>query len=453
MAMGVSMSLPPLQVRVVAACRRAGSPVPVPAHRGECKHLEELAHLGGRQELLHGRRRAHVFGGRRRSHGRKALENAAGQQEGSLRRKARDGQPGPHPGLGDRREVDVGGEVGQSRPEERIGVCAMPVVSHQRAGRTLRMVVLAAREAVVDRDDRPLSRAPAEILDQRLRGRVDLARVVDAGGKARLAELAQRARPERPVLERQARSGPHDTALEPAAAAARQHVRRYGVEHLVHHDDAVPACRQRIEPLDARDERRDLASERRLLPLAQVRRNLQDRVTARHRRRRVEAAHQVRGEPARPGAELDHVAAIAQKMGGDLDRERGAEERRELRGGDEVAGGTELARPRNVVAESRRIEYEAQVRLERNPATRGIDLERQRRGHGRAVGTCRGVGRGREAAGTSIRSWNARGTGRAVLVYESPPSIRRGSRSSPSLAPERLTCRARSSSSPAEPSA
>ena len=51
-------------------------------------------------------------------------------------------------------EVDVRGQVGQARPQERIGVRAMAVMPHEGARAALRVVVLALREAVIEHDHR-----------------------------------------------------------------------------------------------------------------------------------------------------------------------------------------------------------------------------------------------------------------------------------------------------------
>ena len=75
---------------------------------------------------------------RRLAHGRKASRMPAPTQEGGQRRVARDREPAALPGQRHRGEIDVRGEVGQSRPQERIGVRAMAIVSHQASRRALR---------------------------------------------------------------------------------------------------------------------------------------------------------------------------------------------------------------------------------------------------------------------------------------------------------------------------
>ena len=50
----------------------------------------------------------------------------------------------------DRGEIDVGGNVLQTRKKERIGVCVVPVMAHQSARVTLWVVVLVAGKPVVE---------------------------------------------------------------------------------------------------------------------------------------------------------------------------------------------------------------------------------------------------------------------------------------------------------------
>ena len=107
--------------------------------RGERDHLEELAHLRGRQQPLHGGRLAQVRGRRGVSDGRAAgrgCPRRSGTPPATRSRRPRGRARSP--ASRDRGEVDVRGEVGQARPQERVGVRAMPVVRHQRARRCAR---------------------------------------------------------------------------------------------------------------------------------------------------------------------------------------------------------------------------------------------------------------------------------------------------------------------------
>ena len=134
----------------------SSGPVDALAQRDD---LEELAHFRGRDELLRlrGERRVgrHVLGrGLREQRG-----EAAVHQELRLVRVAQQVHARFPPGLRDRREVDVAGDVLQAREEERIVVRAMAVVAHQRALGALRVVELAPREAVVEEECRAARRA------------------------------------------------------------------------------------------------------------------------------------------------------------------------------------------------------------------------------------------------------------------------------------------------------
>ena len=126
------------------------------------EHLEELAHLGGRQQLLR------LGGDRRVVQGildvrlGQDVGDAAVHQELRLRGIAEHLEAGLARRLGEGAEVDVRGDVLPARLEEHVAVRAVAVVAHQRAHRALRMVVLVARKAVVDDEDRAVLQALAE---------------------------------------------------------------------------------------------------------------------------------------------------------------------------------------------------------------------------------------------------------------------------------------------------
>jgi hypothetical protein len=78
-------------------------------------------------------------------------------------------------GAGGGAEVDVRGHVLLSRAREHVGVRAMPVMAHQRSGRALRVVILVAREAVVDDEGGAFLQDLAQAAHPRLAGEADLA--------------------------------------------------------------------------------------------------------------------------------------------------------------------------------------------------------------------------------------------------------------------------------------
>ena len=128
-------------------------------------------------------------------------------------------------GVRDRREIDVARQVGQSRPEERIGMHAMAVMADERSGAALRVVVLVPRKSVVDDEQRARRDAPRERRDERLGGGIHLARVVAFGGKARFRHCAARARRRadaRPTRARRPRNvTPRSSHAPPRRATTR----------------------------------------------------------------------------------------------------------------------------------------------------------------------------------------------------------------------------------------
>jgi hypothetical protein len=99
------------------------------------------------------------------------------------------------------------------------------------------------------------------------------------------------------------------------------------------------------------------------LPIAQLGARLQDEVFA------VELFRQHLGKRAAAGAELQDAVE-----GGQLARERAAEQRAELGRGDEVAAAAELLRTARVIADAGLVQRELHVARKRNPAACGGDL-------------------------------------------------------------------------------
>src|SRR3954452_19722313 len=148
------------RVRTITADEAAQGAFHAAAYR---EHLEELAHLGGRKELLR-------FGGDRRVVQRmlgvrlaEHVGDAAVHEKLRLRGVAEDFEPRVHGGVCERSEIDVRGDVLVAGMREHVGVRAMAVMAHERAGRALWMVILAARKAGVENEDRPFLEALAEL--------------------------------------------------------------------------------------------------------------------------------------------------------------------------------------------------------------------------------------------------------------------------------------------------
>ena len=132
---------------------------------------------------------------------------------------------------------------------------------------------------------------------------------------------------------------------------------RHRVHHLVGDNDAAEALGQALEKLHPVAEPLSLA-------LAQGAAGLEDQVLA------VELLQQGFGERAAARAELENRTLERLQ----LSRERAAEKRAELRRGDEIALGAELARAARVVAQARRVQRELHVAGEGDPAAGGGDL-------------------------------------------------------------------------------
>src|SRR5688572_18933955 len=139
------------------------------------EHLEELAHFGRRKQLLRlGSERCivqRVLHIRLRKH----IGDAAVHQELRLRGVAEHLEPRVHGGARKRGEVDVRRDVLLSRACEDIGVRAMPVMAHERSRRALRVIVLAARKAVIDDENDALFEPRRDFAHPAARDEADLA--------------------------------------------------------------------------------------------------------------------------------------------------------------------------------------------------------------------------------------------------------------------------------------
>ena len=132
---------------------------------------------------------------------------------------------------------------------------------------------------------------------------------------------------------------------------------RHRVDHFVRDDRAADTLGKPLEPLHA-------VSQACLLSQPQLGAQLEDAVVE------IVLCQQRLCQRAAAGAELEHRAAERSQ----LPRERAPEERSELRRGDEVAGGAELARAGGVVAQARLVQRDFHVAGERDPSLVAADL-------------------------------------------------------------------------------
>ena len=229
------------------------------------------------------------------------------------------------------------GQIGEPGQVQHVGECAVAIVRHDRTAAALWMVVLASRKAIVDDQQRAGFAALREAAHQRLRGRIDLARVIAVGREECARGLEQASRAKRTFGQHQATAIERDAALVPRVASTHDHVRRHGVEHLVGDEDAAPALGQHIDPFHARQQRRHLALQMRTLPVAQIGTDFEQPVARRQGVARGQCRQHVGGEPTGTRAEFEDVAGHVREDIGNLRRQRTTEQRRKLRCGDEVA--------------------------------------------------------------------------------------------------------------------
>ena len=121
----------------------------------------------------------------------KHMLQAAADEEHRLARVAIDVQPAAVGRLGQRGEVDPGGDVLQAGPEEGVVMGLVAIMAHQRAVATLGQVVLAARVAVIDEQGQPALHSFRQRTQAGLQRKVDLGTV--AVGKPGAGVLFQSA--------------------------------------------------------------------------------------------------------------------------------------------------------------------------------------------------------------------------------------------------------------------
>jgi hypothetical protein len=262
--------------------------------------------------------------------------------------------------LGKQREIDMRSDVLFAGMRERIGVGAMPVMAHQRAARALRVVVLAAREAVVDDEDRALLQVLDEVVHPCPGEEIDLAHV-----RPRHLDLLRRG--EHLALRLAVAPGerPRHAALEDVVLRPVHEVHGHCVDHLVGDDRSPEPVRQFTQEMDTGTETDRLTS-------AQLGARLEDEVLA------AEPLRQHFGEGARAGADLEHRGKAGERA-----RQRAAEEIAELGRGDEVAARAELALAARVIAGAGLVQGELHVARKADPAAARGDFLRDagRGGH------------------------------------------------------------------------
>ena len=162
--------------------------------------------------------------------------------------------------------------------------------------------------------------APADVLDERLRGRIDLARVVAvAAESARAAMRARRASAGRSAHANARRASSQVTPRSKPRSPRRRAARR-----------SPRASRRALRSRSARrrstsgsasiQSTRSQCAAHRVpivvaLALAQVRARLEDRIARRQRVARRERVQEIGGEPAAAAAELDDLAARRSRRG------------------------------------------------------------------------------------------------------------------------------------------
>ena len=178
----------------------------------------------------------------------------------------------------------------------------------------------------------------------------------------------------------------HDAKLKHAAVGKTHHVHRQHIEHFVGDHRAAEGRRQGIEPLRPCRKLRRKRRQFLLLAQAQIAAHFEQEIALRHSAEFIQRQQHIAREFARARAEFEHIAAAFGEHLGNLPRQALAEQRRDLRRGDEVARRAELARSGTVVAESGRVERLIHVARERNPAVLAPDFTGNMRLQFAAVG-------------------------------------------------------------------
>ncbi len=249
---------------------------------------------------------------------------------------------------------------------------AVPVMAHQRAVRALRVIVLPARETVVEEERHAARERGAQAADEAARGQLNLAAIavfrepcrVDRVGRERRGPGCPR---ELSVLE-------GDAHFHDVPALSPQNGGGHCVQHFVADHNTGEFRRQPVQPCHALEQVRRARGERVAGAVAQVGRDLEHQVAPRRGPEPLEFEQQVGGERAAARADLQHVVEAGLHQRVQLARQRAPEQRRNLRRGDEITVAPELARAGHVVAKPRLVERQLDVTREADPAAVRLDL-------------------------------------------------------------------------------
>src|SRR5690606_39207004 len=142
---------------------------------------------------------------------------------------------------------------------------------------------------------------------------------------------------------------------------------------------------QPVEPDDTRGKWRGEQCQAFLLPRTQIRAHFEYEIALRQRAERGESLHHGGSERTGTRTELEDRATRLYEHLTALACEAATEERRDLGRRGEIAAGTELARPRAVVAEARSVECERHELGEADGSARFPDACMDRLEHARLV--------------------------------------------------------------------
>ncbi len=284
-----------------------------------------------------------------------------------LRRIAHEAEATLQAGAQDSAEVHVRCDVLQAGPEERIGMRAMPVVAHERAGAALGMVVLPFSEAIVDQQHDPTLQHGRERAHQRTGGEAYFAHVRSRRVESECC-MQELWIDNRTVFESELTIAQNHTALDGDRVVPGHQMHRQRVQHLVAEDHAGESIRQPIQPLHTGCEPVRQPPQQFALPRAQLRAHLEDEVVLGRATKRIERTQQIGGHAPGPRSELQDLAATRTQHLADLASQRGAEQGRHLGRCDKVTACTQLASAGDVIAKARLVQGHVHVAIEAEPA-------------------------------------------------------------------------------------
>src|SRR5262249_12846350 len=147
------------------------------------------------------------------------------------------------------------------------------------------------------------------------------------------------------------------------------------IQDLIRQDDTVQGSfRQVIQPADAVAQLSRKLPYPGALPISEIRADLQDEVALGQLAELGQALQHARGHSTGACAQLENLSAAFAEDLCALPRYTAAEQSGDLGGSDKIARRTDLGAARAVIAEPRRIQRQRHEPLERQPATRGLQL-------------------------------------------------------------------------------